>query len=205
MQRLVRPLPNLRSLPLMVAAIVGGCASGAPADDEPRAFELSRVEIEADGDTQVLVGLDDDEMQISESALFVERETASIRIEHEGEWLTVTMSPLTSDLALDYQRGPWSFAWSSETGGELPLEIESRWAEVVLGWRTALMDRERLAKSVSSAINVLAISAPLDVPVEEWLPICAAVIDWQCAGAPPIAALGCRVAGAAYCEGVVEP
>jgi hypothetical protein len=177
-----------------------GCSFGDWADPAPRPFELHTIELDVEDGTRVMVGLDDDGVPLSTSALFTEGDVAAFRIEHEGDWLTVTAALDTGDVALRHDRDGWTYAWSSTTGEPLAADVDDRWRELTFAWRSALAPRDRLRDGIGWAVNVAGEQRPIDAPADDWRRICSTVVDWQCAAAPATAALGCRVAGLAYCE-----
>ncbi len=185
-------------------ALASACALGEATDVSPRAFEIHRVQIEHEADHNVLLGFDRDDEQISASLLFVDDSTGTVQIEHEGEWLTVTTSPLEGGVMLTYDRGPWQLRWNPDSGEELLLEPEAaeRWNGITLAWRTVLMDRDRLANEVFVAINDGVVSPPPEAESAEWDRVCGTVVQWQCGALPVTVTLACRVAGTAYCESV---
>lgn len=190
------PARSLATASLLVAA----CSFGDWADPAPRRFELHGVELDLEEGTRVMLGLDDEGEALSQSALFTEGNVAAFRVEHEGEWLTVTTALDTGELGLRYDHDGWTYAWSSITGEPLAADVEQRWTDVAFAWRNVLVDRDRLAEGIGWAVNVSGEAETFDAPADEWRRICSTVVDWQCAAGPVTAALGCRLAGLGYCE-----
>lgn len=197
-------IPSVRAPFAAAACLSTACAFGGPADYETRGVELERVEVEARDDVRVLVGLDGEGEPVSEAWLMVADDRGMLRIDFEGEALTIVTSPLVGGVGVAYDRDIWTFEWTSDSDEDLPSEAFARWNTVAGAWREALLDGDRLAPGVRASINLATESPPAEASLPEWREVCATVVGWQCHFGTPSVALGCEIAGHAYCGALAQ-
>lgn len=201
--RLVLQLRRVLQLRWLCAALAsGGCARGSGSPDLPRTFEIHRVEIEREADRTELLGFDLDGVEISRSAFDIDDLAGAARLERDDESFTVTIAPLTGGMSVSYERGPWQLTWAPEDGEPLDEHVTEAWNAVALGWREVLVSDDRLLTPVTHAINARIVDPPAELDEPEWDRACATVVDWQCARGPVAVTLTCRMAGAAWCQGL---
>jgi hypothetical protein len=192
-------IKKLIGIPLATFVAMQGCDTEDPSRSESRAAEL--VDIEVDDDT--VHGLNADGDVVSNATFSIDGAVSRVEMTFADGTFTTEVDGATAEVRMYGEIGGESFQWSSLDGQALPAAVEARAEAIGEAWKAALLDENgELRADVREAIAVRH-GTPDAIGYWDWWSFaCGAGMVVACATFTGPAAIGCGLAGAAYCASI---
>jgi hypothetical protein len=192
-------ISKLIALPLATLVAAQGCDNEDTSRGDSRAATLAEIEVDED----TVHGIDENGDVVSDAHLSIEGAVSRVEMTFDDGTFTTEVDGATGEVRMYGEIGGESFMWSSLDGESLPAAVEARAEAIGAAWNAALLDdKGELRAEVRDAIVVRHGTADAIGYWDWWSFACGAGMVVACATFTGPAAIGCGLAGAAYCASI---